>query len=117
MKVTSLAYLLLILIALQSVLSVAKAESFHQVDPEHLAQVHELQGGDQPSIGKQNGDQPSGHNPADCHHCGHCQGSHFQWAYTSMTLGVLAFNDVKAYYYRPTVIEGPASRLLRPPIA
>jgi hypothetical protein len=40
-----------------------------------------------------------------------------QWAYTSSPLGVESFNDINAYWYRSAIVEGSASKLLRPPKA
>ncbi|WP_158678268.1 DUF2946 domain-containing protein [Pseudoalteromonas sp. T1lg23B] len=92
-----------LVIALQSVGTVASASQTHQIDIEHLQTEHvhaehihaEHHDAKQYPTVTELYDQ-DGHNIKDCHHCGHCSGSHLSW-YVSKLVNqlpiVLALND------------------------
>lgn len=76
----AITYLLIALIAVQSVVTVADAHQLHQSGTEHLTYDHEH---DQPTYNSQ-GEQEIetsatlGSTCPDCHHCCHCHGmAHF----------------------------------------
>ncbi|MBD1583776.1 DUF2946 domain-containing protein [Pseudoalteromonas sp. S16_S37] len=73
---TLLSLFITLAIALQSVGAMAASTQIHQIDIEHLQieHVHDQQ----VSTLTEQYDQ-SGHNVKDCHHCGHCSGSHLSW--------------------------------------
>lgn len=69
--------LLVISIVLQSLSSVASSTSAdHKIDLEHLQTQHEHKSDVKSFDG--NVDE-EGHDIDDCHHCGHCSGSHLSW--------------------------------------
>ncbi|MCG9733656.1 hypothetical protein L1D51_06565 [Pseudoalteromonas shioyasakiensis] len=69
--------LLVVSIVLQSLAAVASATSqFHQIDIDHIQTQHEHKN-DISSNGEEISED--GHNISDCHHCGHCSGSHLSW--------------------------------------
>ena len=112
-------YLTIMLILLQSFSAVANSLDFHATDPQHLQQEH------QHSDDHVNGSVDDGkedsiadhHNPADCHHCGHCNGTHIQWVgQHAKPNSVLALQTHQFHYLR-AVINAPINQLLRPPKA
>ncbi|CAH9050548.1 hypothetical protein PSECIP111951_00214 [Pseudoalteromonas holothuriae] len=62
-------------IALQSVGVVAAATQVHQIDLEHLKTEHTHSLLTMAQFEQVQDD----HNIKDCHHCGHCSGSHLSW--------------------------------------
>ncbi|MCF2856191.1 hypothetical protein L1286_01780 [Pseudoalteromonas sp. SMS1] len=78
MNFRALIYAILItVVALQSVLSVASISEFHPVDAKHLQSSHTHQHDEQISTSVKFDEH--GHAVQDCHHCGHCSGSHTSW--------------------------------------
>lgn len=129
LKATS--YLLVWLILFQSFSTVAKSFDYHAIDAEHLSEVHEHQPNDNNKITKlttpQNANVPANsdialvtdnsHNPADCHHCGHCNGTHSQWLEHNETVALDNVVTADAFYFLSIIVEAPLSQLLRPPKA
>jgi hypothetical protein len=129
LKATS--YILVWLILFQSFSAVAKSFDYHAIDAEHLSEVHEHQFNDNTKstilITPQNGDVPANsdlslvadnsHNPADCHHCGHCNGTHGQWLEHSESVALDAVVSSESFYFLSIIVEAPLSQLLRPPKA
>ena len=116
------------LILFQSFSAVANSLDFHETDPQHLQQEHQHSDdhhlgsvSEEPSdkliknLDKGKNTTTSEHNPADCHHCGHCNGTHIQWS------GQLALQNTDLalqshqFYYLRAVIDAPINQLLRPP--
>tara|TARA_R110001606_G_scaffold203654_3_gene351736 strand:- start:645 stop:1046 length:402 start_codon:yes stop_codon:yes gene_type:complete len=127
-KVTS--YLLISLILFQSFSAVANSLNFHAIDPQHLNEIHEHQTGDNTASEKtqihlNSSSQASAdsstsdmsHNPADCHHCGHCQGTHAQWLGNNTAIKLASVANHHVFYYLSKVIDAPVTQLLRPPKA
>lgn len=111
------------LIFFQSFSAVANSLDFHATDPQHLQQEH--QHSDDHVIGsvneeplhKLNDTNASQHNPADCHHCGHCNATHVQWlGQHAIRSTDLAHQSHQFHYFR-AVIDVPVNQLLRPPKA
>jgi len=74
----ALKLLLIVSIVLQSITAVASATSqSHQIDIEHIQTQHDHQSDFK--IFDDNSDEKAGHDIKDCHHCGHCSGSHLSW--------------------------------------
>ncbi|GAA6182758.1 hypothetical protein [Aliiglaciecola sp. NS0011-25] len=126
LRVTS--YLLISLILFQSFSAVAKSIDFHTIDSEHLSEVHEHQVGDNTATDKtqillnsniqanvDNSLIEVPHNPADCHHCGHCQGSHAQWLGNDVSIELASIHPSSGFYYLSIVVDAPVTQLLRPP--
>ncbi|BDX06981.1 hypothetical protein [Planctobacterium marinum] len=72
----ALKILLLVAIVFKSFLAVSTPIESHPVDIEHLQQTHD-HAEDQHS--NQSLTDAAGHDVEDCHHCGHCTGSHITW--------------------------------------
>ena len=77
----ALKILLVVSIVLQSLTAVVSATpENHQIDIEHLQIQHDH--ADDRNVSNDNvGDEQ--HNEKDCHHCGHCSGSHLSWILVS----------------------------------
>lgn len=111
------AYIMIVLILLQSFFAVAKVADVHIVDSEHLKteHIHALVD----HIPSEKLTQASAdndlHNPADCHHCGHCNGSHVQFAAHIYISENVDFKSSQVFDYLKVVIEAPLSKFLRPP--
>jgi hypothetical protein len=126
-KTKATSYLVIMLILCQSFTAVASLLDFHTLDVTHLSEVHnhhEHDGHQPHALIEPDTAQPSQnasasddnfHNPADCHHCGHCHGSHTQWVGDSSSLKAFLVNEGHAFFYLSKVIDAPISRLLRPP--
>lgn len=118
------------LILLQSFSAVANSLDFHSIDTQHIQQEHQhsddhvVDSADaEPSdklVKKLNDGKDttaSHHNPADCHHCGHCQGAHAQWLVQYAPLSTDPAQQSHQFHYLRAVIDAPVNRLLRPPKA
>lgn len=127
-RVTS--YLLISLILFQSFSAVAKSLDFHAIDSQHLNEIHEHQLGDniaseKPQVQLKSIEHPDtdnapvdiSHNPADCHHCGHCHGTHAQWLGNNTAIELAYVATHHGFYYLSKVIDAPVTQLLRPPKA
>lgn len=107
--------LLVISIVLQSLTAFASVTSEnHQVDVEHIQVKHD-HNSDHSESGKLF--DAEGHDVNDCHHCGHCSGSHFSW---------VLIKDISNFHHIPTVGSTPyyfiqtkdfSEAILRPPIS
>ncbi|MCC5450718.1 hypothetical protein LMJ53_03080 [Rheinheimera sp. UJ51] len=86
----------------------------HKDDSRHSPSADDVNGGaEQDTAGQYN----AHHNPADCHHCGHCHGTHVQWLGQSSLASIDATQQSHQFFYLNTVIDAPVNRLLRPPKA
>ncbi|TRY34112.1 hypothetical protein FM019_01575 [Aliiglaciecola sp. M165] len=113
-------YILLMLIIFQSFTAVANSQDFHSIDAQHMTQEHEHSHDEHLSktpISIDISEQSDYHNPADCHHCGHCHGTHVQ-GLSHTSLGTITPSaHAHRFYYLKTVVDAPQSKLLRPPKA
>ena len=115
MKKTWIGFLIGLSIALQSFIAVANLESDHQPDAQHLQTVHSHE----IDYAEVNGEYSENeHNIKDCHHCGHCQGSHTPWfvstEHRNTTAKILVLNQ---YFYHVHLDKIFTEVLTRPPIA
>ena len=123
-------YLLISLILFQSFSAVANSLDFHAIDSQHLSEIHEHQAGDNTAsanthVQLQSNEQADtnnvtvdiSHNPADCHHCGHCHGTHAQWLGNINGIELDAVTTHHGFYYLSKEIDAPVTQLLRPPKA
>lgn len=81
-------WLMIILIATQSVWSMADAHSTHQSGLEHLEFEHQ-HGDDHAQMVEQDNASSNNQSAFDCHHCCHCHGAHSSFItslYSSNTL-------------------------------
>nr|WP_297347441.1 hypothetical protein [uncultured Glaciecola sp.] len=118
-KLNVTAYVVIMLILFQSFTAVASSLDFHSVDVSHLSEVHDHDKHDAPILDKTpvnvKSTSDSAHNPSDCHHCGHCHGSHTQWVGDSVGIRYNPLDQGHAFFYLSKIIDAPLTRLLRPP--
>lgn len=119
-----LSYILLFCIAMQSFIVVANNQELHQPDAQHLKIEHSHQNHtidpNQPSeLSKSlaiSEVSDADHNEDDCHHCGHCHGSHMQWVYLSQHFTYPIFNNSTPFQYAELARNHIIDHDLRPPI-
>jgi hypothetical protein len=115
MKNTWVGFILVILIAMQSFASVADSNENHQVDSQHLQTEHS-HALDNTTISSDSSENE--HNVKDCHHCGHCQGSHTQWFVSKKSSDTPPnFLVLNQYFYLTHLDKGFTEELIRPPIS
>ena len=115
MRMTWIGFLLILSIVLQSFVAVADTKDTHQLDSEHLKTEHS-HALDQAAFNTDFLDTE--HDVKDCHHCGHCQGSHAQWLASlknaETPLKLIALNQ---YIYLNHLDKSYVEELNRPPIS
>lgn len=104
----------------------ANSLDFHATDPQHLLEVHQhsddysVDGLEQkPYRFVKKTTNPknitdSHHNPTDCHHCGHCSGTHIQWIVQHALQSNRLALQTHQFYYLRTTNDVPVNQLLRP---
>jgi hypothetical protein len=113
-------YIMISLILFQSFSAVANSLDFDAIDTQHLQHEHNHAEHDKSlsstSTQDASTDQVQGqHNPADCHHCGHCHGTHVQWVgHDSISKHHHVVSNHN-FNYLDALIDAPINRLLRPP--
>jgi hypothetical protein len=119
MKNTWVSLLLVVLIAMQSYAAVANSDENHQVDPQHIQTEHSHDAHHVDGIALFEDSLDSGeHNIKDCHHCGHCQGTHTQWLATNKsTLPTPEFITTNQYFYTDHLDKVFTEEPIRPPIS
>lgn len=115
--------LLLVSIALQSYAAVANTQATHQIDVQHLQTEHS-HSADRRMLFDDLSDTLSDtlsdkdHSIKDCHHCGHCQGTHTPWVIgkrlDNFAIEFLTRND---YFYLGAQYKSFTEDPIRPPIA
>jgi hypothetical protein len=107
--------LLVISIVLQSLTAVASSTSEnHQIDIEHLQTQHD-HADDRNALNDNLGEEQ--HSEKDCHHCGHCSGSHLPLILVSNSN---ALSKLKIYNKTPYQFDQTSTFLEaihRPPIS
>jgi len=117
-----LTYLLLLSIALQSLFAVADNRQIHQIDTEHLKVEHSHQSDKQIKTAPDSKltsmlDSNIEHDNEDCHHCGHCHGSHAQWlALNHLSMPIHSARN-NLFNYQSKLNIGTQENLFRPPIS
>jgi len=115
MKHTWISLLIVLSIALQSFVAVANSNDNHQIDSQHLQTEHSH---DVDKVEIYNESSDDDHNINDCHHCGHCQGSHSSWfVTTSSNNSTLKSLMLDQYFYHVHLDKSVIEELIRPPIA
>ncbi len=100
------------MVALQSFSPIVSATQTHQVDAAHLQTEHSHQN-DTQLLGSDN----SEHDIKDCHHCGHCSGSHLSWLMLKETLEQIPSTTSNPLFLIVTSPIAFIEPTLRPPIA
>ena len=114
-------YIMIMLILFQSFSAVANSLDFHSIDSQHLQHEHDhaehdnrlSKTNDQDTNDNKNRD----HNPDDCHHCGHCSGSHLSWVLVSNSNCSLKIHSINRVPYQLDNINKSLHTILRPPIS
>lgn len=115
MKNTWISLLIVLSIALQSFVAVANSTDNHQVDSQHLQTEHFHDGDNNELFDESSND---GHDIKDCHHCGHCQGSHTSWFVSKKhSESMPEFLVINQYFYHMHLAKNFIEELIRPPIA
>ncbi|OUR78720.1 hypothetical protein A9Q75_13385 [Colwellia psychrerythraea] len=115
MKNTWIGLILVILVALQSYAAVADSDENHVVDSQHIQTEHSHDSDDVELFDESSDTE---HNIKDCHHCGHCQGTHTQWVATNKsTLPTPEFIITNQYFYSDNVDKIFTEEPIRPPIS
>ena len=114
---TQFIYVLIALMLCQSFLLTAKTLDFHVIDLTHHSAGHSQTEHDQlRQVTEPTNDIGSdAHNTADCHHCGHCHGTHIQWLNPCSTTRVMAISQLHYFFYVTAMLDTPPEKLLRPP--
>ena len=107
--------LLVVSIVLQSLTAVASATSEnHQFDLEHLQTQHDHES-DSKAFDDNTDD--SGHDIKDCHHCGHCSGSHLSWISVKNLNSASNLFSLNKIPYQFDQSKAFLEAILRPPIS
>ncbi len=111
----ALKFLLVFAIVLQSLTAVVSATNEnHQIDVEHIQIKHDH---DTDNTDSGRIVDAEGHEVNDCHHCGHCSGSHLSWI---LVKGISNFHELPTVNNTPYyVIQSKefSEAILRPPIS
>lgn len=102
---------MILLIALQSVGSLADAHSAHQSGIEHLVFEHDH---DQNEPVQTNDDKDTD-KAFDCHHCCHCHGAHSNFINAHSHLIAIYSRSPQHSYHKPLAIIQSVQSLFRPP--
>jgi len=114
MRNTWVSFLLVLSIALQSFVAVANSDENHQVDSQHLQTEHSH---NLDKIALFDDSSENDHSIKDCHHCGHCQGSHTQWLTNEkMTDAAPELITLNQYFYHVHLDRIFVEEHIRPPI-
>jgi hypothetical protein len=114
MKNTWISFLIVLSIALQSFIAVANSNESHQVDYQHLKTAHSHDADTHELFSKTSDDE---HDINDCHHCGHCQGSHTPWFVSKKeSESSPAFIVLNQYLYHSHLTKSFIEEPIRPPI-
>lgn len=115
MKNTWISLIIVLSIALQSFVAVANSGDNHQVDAQHLQTEHSHELDNSDVFDELANDE---HSIKDCHHCGHCQGSHTPWFVSKHNShSAPEFHVFNQYFYHPHLDKSFIEELIRPPIA
>lgn len=115
MKNTWISLLIVLSIALQSFVAVANSDENHHVDVQHLQTEHSH---DADNLALFDESPQDNHNIKDCHHCGHCQGTHTPWFLSqNQSNSISKFIVSNQYFYHTHPDKIFIKELIRPPIA
>ena len=108
--------LLILSVLCQSLLAVAQSVDLHTYDAEHVQTSHDHSLDTKPSV-DQHGAEDSEHNVADCHHCGHCTGTHLNWLSGTLDTPLTCFSASQATEIPLHNLPLRWQEFLRPPIS
>ena len=105
---------LIIVIVLQSFSAIADASETHQLDVNHLQTEHSHS--DDVNVSTDISSTTE-HDIEDCHHCGHCSGSHLAWILVKDVSNLINLMSFEKTPYPFTTQKEFIEATLRPPIA
>lgn len=110
----ALRILLILSIVLQSFIAVSATVDTHQLDVEHMQTTH-----DHAEDGQNQSDSTEidNHNIDDCHHCGHCSGSHLSWVVCKTFNSNINLIGKQQFHRLDFFPVGIATSIYRPPIS
>ncbi|MBQ4835941.1 MULTISPECIES: hypothetical protein [Pseudoalteromonas] len=106
--------MLMIVIALQSVSSVASLSDLHLVDAQHLQTTHLHQHNERVTTVVEFDEH--GHAIQDCHHCGHCSGSHTSWVTVQPSTNTILKTSLSTFTVPDAQIRKRVESKYKPPI-
>ncbi|MGR6872411.1 hypothetical protein ACU6U9_08900 [Pseudomonas sp. HK3] len=109
---TGIQWLMIILIATQSVWSMADAHSTHQSGIEHLEFEHQH---DTDHADKKAPDNRHNQTEFDCHHCCHCHGAHSSFITSFYSSSSLFGQSPQHSFANHLVLTKQPAVLFRPP--
>lgn len=106
--------LLILSIVLQSFVAVSATVDTHQLDVEHMQTAH-----DHADDGKKHLNSPESvnHDIDDCHHCGHCSGSHISWVASKTFNSNIDLKGQHQFHRLDFFPTGVTTSIYRPPIS
>ncbi|NRA61867.1 MAG: DUF2946 domain-containing protein [Psychrobium sp.] len=115
MKNSWLSLLIVLSIALQSFAAIASPSETHQIDSQHIQTLHSHELDSIELFEKTSSDE---HSIKDCHHCGHCSGTHGHWLtsdkHPEIFVTTLFSNQ---YFYIERHAKSVIEPFVRPPIS
>ncbi|RRS07966.1 hypothetical protein EAG18_14305 [Pseudoalteromonas sp. J010] len=100
--------ILVLLVSVQSVNLFASEASLHQIEIAHLQQPHD-HAEDASMENKE-------HHTQDCHHCGHCSGTHLTIVIVKSPIALSVYTHSEAYSQAPAKVRTFVEQTHRPPI-
>ncbi|WP_125719267.1 hypothetical protein [Pseudoalteromonas rubra] len=110
-----LSIMMMLLIGVQSVTAAVDPGNFHQPDQAHLQTKHVHD--DNYSVSDRLIFDEQGHVISDCHHCGHCSGSHTIWMSARLAMVSGLINCDPAFLPGDTQVRRRIESQFKPPIA
>ncbi|PCK31359.1 hypothetical protein [Pseudoalteromonas piscicida] len=101
--------ILMLLVSVQSVSLFASESNFHQVEVSHLQHSHDH--------AEDVSAEPNGHHTKDCHHCGHCSGTHLNLVILKSLTPFKVLGHSEIYRQAQDRIRTFIEQAHRPPIA
>lgn len=106
--------LLIVAIVFQSFGAIASVSDNHQTNAQHLQTEHSHADDKSHSSGADKSEQ---HDIDDCHHCGHCSGSHLTWVNVDLCANQVMPLAQERYSHKNLRLSQFIEASLRPPIA
>ena len=112
---------MIMLILFQSLSAVANSLDTNSIDTQHLQHEHDHAEHDKrlsnTIVQDTNVDKNEHHNPTDCHHCGHCSGSHLSWVIVNNSISSTKLHTKNRIPFQANKIKDSLHTIFRPPIS
>ena len=112
-----LSYCLVLMIAMQSFVTMAATTASQQLEELHSvsSNEHKLLSAQETDPALDVTSSQSDFDEFDCHHCGHCHGSHVSVLHSTSSPFVPFYSSPTSNEYDKTVLSGLINNLFRPP--